>query len=243
MIKSLQALKEEDHRRALYAVLVFIMLMILFFLLVSLEEPDPPLEEIIMEVQMPDVEIEMGSQPKGGGQESTTEETVVSSEQVDSSDPDATQEESPVTVTDSNGSEDNDNTETDNTHVDEGLSFPGSGHGQGDGNGDDFGSGSGVGGHGQGNVPGDGTYNPSRKVVQKPSFDSNVQEEGKIALDIWVDSEGKVIKTRFKESKSTSGSAYLMQLAEKAARTMRYDKRPGAGTEHVGYFVFGFIKS
>ena len=38
LVKSFRALKEEDHRRALYASLVFIMLMILFFLLVSLEE-------------------------------------------------------------------------------------------------------------------------------------------------------------------------------------------------------------
>ena len=48
--KSIQALREEDHRRALYAALVFIMLLILFFLLVSLEVPDPPLEEEIVEI-------------------------------------------------------------------------------------------------------------------------------------------------------------------------------------------------
>lgn len=247
MVKSLQALKEEDHRRALYAALVFIMLMILFFLLVSLEEPDPPLEEEIIEVYMPDVEMEMGSQAEGGSQSSDMNPEQISDTQEqpeDLSDPDATQEESDVTVTDNQGSTDNDNNSPENPPVDNTFTFnQGSGDGQGTGTGDNFGSGDGVGGDGVGNTPGDGKYNPDRKVTKDPVFDANAQEEGKIALDIWVDSKGNIVKTRFKESKSTSGSAYLIKLAKKAALTMKYDSKNGATIEHVGYKIFAFRKS
>ena len=41
-MKILGVLRDEDHRKALYASMVFVMLMILFFLLVSLEQPNPP---------------------------------------------------------------------------------------------------------------------------------------------------------------------------------------------------------
>ena len=244
---SLRALREEDHRRALYAALVFIMLMILFFLLVSLEEPDPPLEEEVIEVFMPEIEVEMGSTPEGGSQSSDTSPEVTNSSNPQpelESDPNDLQDESNVQVTDADGTVDNNNDSQQEPDVDNAFTFEsGNGDGEGDGQGDQFGSGDGVGGNGSGNTPGDGTYNPNRKVTKHPVFDANAQEEGKIALDIWVDNTGKVIKTRLKESKSTSGSAYLIKLAKKAAATMRYDKKPGAGIEHVGYKVFTFRKA
>lgn len=246
-MKSLEALKEEDHRRALYASLIFIMLLILFFLLVSLEEPDPPLVDPPVEISMPDIEIEFGSQPEGGAQSSDDNpepvENVVENVETPTEDVD-TQDESPVVVQSSDGSSESDNTAEETPTVDNTFTFGGgSGDGEGDGSGDDFGSGDGVGGDGQGNTPGDGTYNPNRKVLKDPSFNQNVQEEGKIALDIWVDSNGKIVKTRLKESKSTSGSSYLISLAEKAARTMKYDTKSGVGWEHVGYKVFSFTKN
>jgi len=245
--ESIQALREEDHRRALYAALVFIMLLILFFLLVSLEVPDPPKEEKIVEISMPDIEFEMGSQPEGGSQSSdmnpdptdpVPENVVDPSQEVD------TQTESNVTVTSSNGSNNSNSTQETTPPVDNTFTFGGgNGNGQGNGSGDNFGDGTGVGGNGQGNTPGDGTHNPNRKVVTPPSFNANAQEEGKIALDIYVDANGNIVKTKFKESKSTSGSNYLKKLAEKAARTMKYDKKPGAGLEYVGYQIFSFKKS
>lgn len=247
VLKSLQALKEEDHRRALYATLVFLMLMILFFLLVSLEEPDPPLEEPVVEIMMPDIEFEMGSQPEGGSQssdqnpepvENQVEQVETPTQEVD------TQDESPVVVPSSNGNSQSENTQEETPQVDNTFSFGGgNGNGQGTGQGDEFGDGTGVGGSGQGNVPGDGTYNPNRKITTYPTVNQNTQEEGTIALDIWVDADGKVVKTRLKESQSTSGSAYLIALAEKGAKTMQYAKKPGAGIEHVGYFKFKFSKN
>ena len=247
MLKSLQALKEEDHRKALYASLIFIMLLILFFLLVSLEEPDPPIVDPPVEIEMADIEFDFGSQPEGGSQSKAEEvepvENVVENVETPTEEVD-TQTESPVVVQSSNGNNQSNNTQEEQPEVDNSLTFGGgSGNGDGNGTGDNFGDGDGVGGTGQGNTPGDGTYNPNRKVLKNPSIDPNVQEEGKIALDIWVDAKGNVVKTRIKESKSTSGSAYLIALAQKAAKTMKYDSKPGASMEHVGYKVFNFRKN
>ncbi len=244
LVKNLQNLKEEDHRRALYAVLVFIMLMILFFLLVSLEEPDPPIEEKIIEIEMPDIEYE-GSQEEGGSQSNNMDANTDSNNEneKDQTSHIETQDDSDINVSSADGSADNNNEEEKEPNVDESFSFGGnSGQGSGNGDGDQFGDGSGVGGNGQGDSPGDGKYNPNRKVTKAPTFDSYSQEEGTIALDIWVDANGNVFKTRIKASKSTSGSAYLISLAEKAAKTMKYDKKPGAGIEHVGYKKFTFKK-
>jgi hypothetical protein len=238
MLKSLRALKEEDHRRALYAVLVFIMLMILFFLLVGLKEPDPPLQEDIIAVELPDVEIEMGGAPEGGGvpgSEVIEQETDV----VESAANIETQDESEVAVADGQSNSDEGSNQS---NVDESLQFGNGGTNGGPGGGDEFGNGPGGGGNDTG-PGGFGVYNPNRKVTKDPVFDSQVQEEGIIALDIWVDASGKVVKTRFKESESTSGSAYLIKLAEAAAMKMRYDAKNGAVVEHVGYKTFSFTRS
>lgn len=243
ILKSLQALKEEDHRRALYVSLVFIMLMILFFLLVSLEEPDPPLKEPIVEIELPDVEIlETGSADEGGSNsDEGNPETEVNNVQ-ETVQHHEVQEESHVTVSSGNGENTNQSQDNNQNQPDNTFSFPGNGGGNGNGNGTGFGDGDGVGNGGNGTGPGSGTYNPNRKVLKDPDFDGHANEEGKIALDIWVDADGNVVKTRLKASKSTSGSAYLISLAEKAAKTMKYDRKPDAGWEHVGYKVFSFIK-
>ena len=245
--ESVKALREEDHRRALYAALVFIMLLILFFLLVSLEVPDPPKKEKIVEITMEDIEFDLGSQPEGGAQSSDMNPdpvTPIPENVIKPSQENHTQNESNVTVNSSNGSNNSNSNNQTAPPVDNTFTFGGgNGNGNGNGSGDNFGDGTGVGGNGQGNTPGDGTYNPSRKVTQAPVFNSNAQEEGRIALDIYVDASGTVVKVKFKESKSTSGSEYLKKLAEQAAKSMKYDKKPGAGLEYVGYEIFEFKKS
>lgn len=241
LLKSLRALKEEDHRRALYASLVFIMLMILFFLLVSLEEPDPPLKEVIIPIEMENIEIPeefMQDNAGGGGEEGHANPEV--SEAVDPAPPVVTQTEQSVQTNAGNGNQNNNQVQ--NPKPDDGLTFNGN-NGTGTGTGDDgFGTGTGVDGGTGGGPGGDGIYNPNRKVTGPPTFDGNAQEGGKIALDIWVDENGNVVQVRYKESKSTSGSNYLIKLATKAAYTMKYDKKPGAVKEHVGYQIFEFTK-
>lgn len=245
-MKILKLFKEEDHRKALYASLVFIMLMILFFLLVSLEEPDPlPVEEII-EIEMPDVEIEQGSSPGG----SSPSEKVAETEEIVSEPTKEIEQQEEVSVKVNSGKSEkgNNNTKVDKPVVDKPVvnsefEFKSDGKTEGKTDGEDFGKDDGVKGGGKGDLEGEGTYNPNRKLTVRPTIDANVQEEGTVALDIWVNAEGKVEKTRLKESESSTGSAYLIKLAEKAARTMRYDRKSGAGLEHVGYQRFVFTKS
>lgn len=241
-MKILGVFREEDHRKALYASMVFVMLMILFFLLVSLEQPNPPLQDKIIEIELPDIEVEMGSQPAGGSVNNNEEAAPTNNQNVEDSPRNViTQNEESAPVPKGNGTSNNNNSNNE-PKPDNTFTFGGGG-GSGNGSGTSFGNGSGVGGNGDGNTPGDGTYNPSRKVTTRPSFSSKAQEEGTIALDIYVDAEGTIVKTVYKASKSTSGSEYLIGLARKAAKTMKYDRKPGASVENVGYQVFSFTKS
>lgn len=239
--KGLAIFQNEDHRKALLASLVFIMLAILLMFLLSLEQPNPPLKPEVMEIVMDDFELEQGSQPAGGSSgQSEPGNPTPSTVRDDSPRPVQTQREETTPTPSGTGSG---NRPTTTPRVDDGLTFPGGGSGAGSGSGSDFGDGNGVGGDGTGNTPGGGSYNPSRKMVGAPRFDSNAQEEGVIALDIWIDADGKVVKTEYNGANSSSGSQYLIGLAKKAALTMKYDKKPGAGTEKVGFKTFTFIKS
>jgi hypothetical protein len=247
MLTFIKNLREEDHQKAFVATLVFIMLMILFFLLVSLEYPNPPLEEKIVEV-----EIEFGSDFSGGGQFS--ESVEIPEPEPESAIKQDVQTESPVVVTTSNGNSStskNTSTTKPNTDpkpdpkpkVDDGLAFPGGGSaGSGGGSGSGFGTGGGVGDGGSGNQPGAGTTNTSRKLKSKGQIPGNSQEEGSIALDLYVDEFGNVVRTKRNESKSTSGSAYLTDLAQKNAKTYKYEAIPGAPVQYVGTVVFNFRK-
>lgn len=88
----------------------------------------------------------------------------------------------------------------------------------------------------------DSTYNPNRKVIKPPYLNASPNEQGRIAIDIWVGEYGDVIQARFNESKSTSGSEYLIGLAIDAAKTIKYETKLGAIKEYVGYEIFEFTK-
>jgi outer membrane biosynthesis protein TonB len=242
ILKSLRALKEEDHRRALYASLVFIMLMILFFLLVSLEEPDPPLQEVIVPIDMENIEIpeEFMENPGGGGSEGGP--SPVDEQVLNSAEEQPTQQEQSVEVNAGNQNQ-TENGVNNQPQPDQSLGFNGNnGNDNGNGNGNGFGDGDGT-NVGSGTGPnGDGNSNPNRKITTAPTIDGSAQESGIIALDIWVDENGNVIQVKYKEAKSTSGSQYLITLATRAAKTMKYEKKPGATKEYVGYQRFEFTK-
>lgn len=243
-MKFLALFKEEDHRKALYASLIFVMLMILFFLLVAFEEPDPPLVQEEIEVELPDVKIELGSPDAGGSSGSEAPETTVKPSTPQESAPAiATQEEVTTHVPSGSGKSKTESTQASEPQPDETFTFGGNGTGANGNSGNGFGDASGVGDGGKGNNPGGGSGETSRSVVKNPTFNANAQEEGTIALDIWVDENGNVLRTKYKESKSNTGSQYLLDLADKAAKTMRYSPKPGKPSEYVGYKVFSFIKS
>lgn len=243
-MKVFEFFKEEDHRKAFFVSCIFVMLMILFFLLVSLKEPNPPLKPEVIEFELPDVEIEQGAAEAGGNENNNSEssEPTTNNDVQESAQEIVQQTEESTPVPSGNGNAQTDNTTESIPKPDDAFTFGGS-NGNGNGNGTAFGDGDGVGGNGDGNTSGDGNYNPSRTVTTNPTFNANAQEEGVVAIDIWVDANGNVVRTRFNETESNTGNQYLIRLAEKAAKTMKYSKKPGAATEKVGYKKFKFIKS
>lgn len=78
--------------------------------------------------------------------------------------------------------------------------------------------------------------------IQNPIFKANVQEEGTIALKIFVDTKGKVVRTIVEQEASNSGSAYLIRMAKETALTMRYEEKEGVPFEYVGIKLFKFKK-
>lgn len=239
----IKRLKEEDHQKATVVTLAFIMLLILFFLLASFEIPDPPLEEEIVEIEM-----EFGSDYKGGGQEASevSQEVVPEPEAAIEQE---TQDESPVVVVSGKGSEKTSTNTTTPTpdpkpKTDNSLGFPGTGTaGSGGGSDKGFGKGGGVGDGGKGPDAGKGTSNTSRKLISKGSIPGQSQAEGNVALKIYVNEFGKVTRTKVDESQTTATDGYLYDLAKSTAKTYRYESIPGAQEQYVGTVVFKFTKN
>ncbi len=84
--------------------------------------------------------------------------------------------------------------------------------------------------------------NKSRAIIKAPQLDMNAQEEGRIALKLWVDQDGNIVKTQLDEVRSTSGSNYLIRLAKKAALSMQYEQSEKKMFEFVGIKIFQFQK-
>ena len=242
-MKFIYALKEEDQRRALYATLVFIMLMILFFLLASMEVPDPPLEEKIVEIEM---EFTAGSE--GGGAPDEPVEDIPEPQPESAIERD-TQEEETVVVPTSKGKSKTTKVETPpkpktdpKPKVNSDFEFkPGKTTKPGK-DGSKFGDKSGVKDGKNGPSEGPGTVNKSRKILSKGKITGQSQEEGKIALDLYVNEFGKVVRTKYNASLSTNGSNYLQELAVKNAKTRKYEAIPGSPVQFVGTVTFSFTK-
>ncbi|NOQ72359.1 MAG: hypothetical protein GQ574_10185 [Crocinitomix sp.] len=212
-------LKEKEHQHAFYAVAIFIMLSILFFLLVSLDSPvkkvvaEEPIETLV-EVSF----IESSSSGATSDAPNNANKEMVSTI--------AVQNEPSVRAEPSSS-----------IQVDNAFNFNPSdgkvdGPAFGDTEGDDI-IDLGPNEHG----------NANRAILKKPNFDSNMQVEGEIALKLWVDANGFVVKTMLDPNQSNSGSKYLIREAIKAAKTMRYNVKAGVPVEYVGTKIFSFKKA
>tara|TARA_B110000037_G_scaffold58902_1_gene71917 strand:+ start:57635 stop:58273 length:639 start_codon:yes stop_codon:yes gene_type:complete len=212
MKNPLLALKQKEHQHAFYAVAIFIMLSILFFLLVSLKTPTENEEEV--EPIETNVEISFEA-PSASGSEnaSTYNPTPVEAQDV------AVQNESSISVE-----------KTAAPQVDKAFNFsPTDGKSDGPTFGDNT----------EWNIVDVGPFETgslSRAIIKKPNFESNLQEEGEIALKLWV-------KALLDPNQSNSGSQYLIHEAQKAAKTMRYFTNVNVPSEYVGTKIFSFKKS
>lgn len=99
------------------------------------------------------------------------------------------------------------------------------GHGKGDGGGDGDGKGP---GSGPGNGPGFGGGKigidlKGRAVVIKPKLPSDTKEEGKVVVEITVDSEGNVIEANPNGRGTTTSSALLKAKAKQTALATKFN--------------------
>lgn len=99
----------------------------------------------------------------------------------------------------------------------------GTGTGSGGGDGDGDGSGSGP---GKGPGFGGGKYNVNlkgRALVKPPKLPTDLQEEGKVVVEITVDSEGTVIEANPNGRGTTTSSAMLKAKAKQAALATKFN--------------------
>ncbi|MGZ4097574.1 MAG: energy transducer TonB family protein, partial [Bacteroidia bacterium] len=98
------------------------------------------------------------------------------------------------------------------------------GHGTGDGGGDGPGNGP---GSGPGNGPGfGGKYGidlKGRAVVKPPVLPKDTKEEGKVVVEITVDSEGNVIEANPNGRGTTTSSAILKAKAKQTALATKFN--------------------
>jgi protein TonB len=100
------------------------------------------------------------------------------------------------------------------------------GHGKGDGGGDGDGKGP---GNGPGNGPGFGGGTKfgadlkGRNVVIKPKLPSDTKEEGKVVVDIVVDSKGNVIEASPNGRGTTTSSGILKAKAKEVAMSTKFN--------------------
>lgn len=105
-----------------------------------------------------------------------------------------------------------------NSLVDKGISDSGKGvQGSVEGNSEN-GQSAGIGGYGSFSLHGRSLGNGSLPV---PKY--NVREEGTVVVNIWVNPQGKVIRTSI-NSRTNTSSAELRSAAEKAARLARFNE-------------------
>ena len=122
------------------------------------------------------------------------------------------------------------------------------GNGTGGGNGDDNGPGTGKGdGPGTGTTsgngigPGYGNYNlAGRSALEKPAPKNVVQKEGKIVVNIWVDRNGKVTRTKVNLDLSTINDSKLADECEKAAKNTVWSENEEADEEQKGSITYNF---
>ncbi|WP_191021164.1 energy transducer TonB [Flavobacterium selenitireducens] len=120
----------------------------------------------------------------------------------------------------------------------------GGGKGGGNGTGEGIGSGSGYGGgsgSGRGSGTGPGNYSlGNRKALSKPPPKYLCNEEGTVAVKIYVDRNGKVIRAEAGDRGTTNRAKCLADQAERAALDTKWEIDSDAPETQVGKIVYNF---
>ena len=76
-----------------------------------------------------------------------------------------------------------------------------------------------------------------RSIVRFPSFEDDFNENAKIAMNLRVDENGKVISAEYSASGSTSSNTKLKEIAKRKALSLKFNDGEG---ESIGTVVFNF---
>ena len=114
-------------------------------------------------------------------------------------------------------------------------------YGKNTGNGNTPGNGGdGSGGNGNGN--GKPSYEmKGRKAQLLPTPQFNIQEEGKVVVEIIIDRQGNVIRATPGVRGSTTTSDYLKRKAKESAMKAKFSANPDAPEEQTGTIVYTFL--
>ncbi len=233
----MQPIKQEDKRKGLVIALIAHLFVFLFLFFTSFDTPQEEEPERIVAV----MDFSGGGGSAGGSEakeevNEPTEQTE-ETESSDSSEEIATQEEdSPAESSSSPASENTSNSSAqEETKKDPKYGNLGSVFGKGNGSGDDQGNGDGGsgGGRGGGNGPsvgsGEGVGDGKDRILTyKPEFINPTQETGKVAVQITINRDGKVIKAIALASSrlTTTANITLHRSAEKHAKQLKFNATP-----------------
>ena len=252
--------KKDRRKAAVISGLIFSVIMVLCFFLTAFTIQDPPPGDQFVAVGMADFGQDLSASgdsesevPSEEVQEVVEEEAAQSEEvQTTQTEEIVTQEQSEASVPTSTTTEPTQEQEPaeEEQQVSSGLSSildkindssgGGGSEGQGEGTGNEGDPGGQI--DGTGVVQGDGVgwSLAGRGMLGKPKLNENPTEEGDVVLNIYVNKQGKVVRTSRNYPLSTTSSNYLFELAEKAAKTAKFSVKNDAPAEQKGTMTFRF---
>lgn len=251
-----EAILQKDRRKAmLLSVLIFLMVVAVCFFLTAFTIQDPPPGDQYVAIGMADfgdvLEAGGASESEVPSEEVSDQEQSQASETSEAATDVATQTSSDVSV--SSSPKPTSKPKPDPTPSKElgsaldQLTKPSSGGGKGDqqGGGDQGDLSGQIGGTGvnQGDLDGKGWSLGGRTQGVKPTIKDPFNEEGIVVVDIVVNQKGEVVRAtaNIEHSLTNTPSSALHRLAEKAAKSARFNQDFSANVEQKGAIVIRFV--
>lgn len=232
MKTEIKIVNDQDRNRGLISAAVFGVVMMILLLFLSVSEPNPPLRDIPVVIELTPEMILTPSSASGsdGGAEKSG-----------SIDPKPTPPDQGDLVLTSKkpknvkhnsgqgGTKPVQNPNPPQQQPDPTFTFGGGGSGGSGGSGSGPGFGQGAGGSGGEGSGGEG-LGASRKIIKHACKPERSSDEGTIFLSIQIDDQGRVIRADNVASKSTTSSVSAIEAARRSVLDcMKYDARPGSG--------------
>lgn len=231
--KEIKIVEEGDRNRGLITAAVFITVVLILLLFLSISEPNPPLKDIPVVIELsPEMIMEPSASGSDGGAKKSGSVDPKPTPP-DQGDPVLTSKK-PKPVQHNSGTSGNKPVKNPNPpqqQPDPTFTFPGGGSGGSGGNGNGSGFGEGTGGAGDGTGTGGTGTGGNRKKIKDACKPDNTSEDGTIYLTIYIDEYGKVVRADNIASKSTTSSVSVIDAARRAVMCERYESIKGAAVQ------------